>query len=166
MSAKRPYSSSLQGAILGKFFSKKVQQFQRKLNPQKDSTKSEDDEGFGLYRTGTDSMTIKSYVVSIQLGNATVSMEVDSGASRSTVSQYVYNTLLTDFPLQNTDVTLPSYSGEKVPILGKVSVPVKYSSSDDKVLDLIVVQGKRPALFGRDWLSKIRLDWESIFKVT
>ena len=65
-------------------------------------------------------------------------MEVDSGASRSTVSQYVYNTLLTDFPLQNTDVTLPSYSGEKVPILGKVSVPVKYSSSDDTVLDLIV----------------------------
>ena len=131
-----------------------------------DSTKSEDAEGFGLYRTGTDSMTVKPYVVSVQLGNATVSMEVDTGASRSTVSQYVYNTLLTDFPLQNTDVTLRSYSGEKVPILGKISVPVKYSSNDEKVLDLVVVQGKRPALFGRDWLSKIRLDWESIFSVT
>ena len=93
-------------------------------------------------------------------------MELDTGASRSTVSQYVYNTLLTDFPLQNTDVTLRSYSGEKVPILGKISVPVKYFSNDEKVLDLVVVQGKRPALFGRDCLSKIRLDWESIFKVT
>ena len=61
------------------------------------STNSEDSEGFGLYRTGTDSMTVKPYVVSVQLGNATVSMEVDTGASRSTVSQYVYNTLLTDF---------------------------------------------------------------------
>ena len=85
-------------------------------------------------------------------------MEVDSGASRSTVSQYVYNTLLTDFPLQNTDVTLRNYSGEKVPILGEISVPIKYSSNGEMVLDLIVVQGKRPALFGRDWLSKIRLD--------
>ena len=121
------------------------------------STNSEDAEGFGLYRTGTESMTVKPYVVSVQLGNATVNMEVDNGASRSTVSQYVYNTLLTDFPLQNTDVTLRSYSGEKVPILGKISVPVKYSSNDEKVLDLVVVQGKRPALFGRDWLSKIRL---------
>ena len=74
--------------------------------------------------------------------------------------------MLTDFPLQNTDVTLRNDSGEKVPILGKISVPVKYSSNVEKVLDLVVVQGKRPALFGRDWLSQIRLDWESIFKVT
>ena len=50
--------------------------------------------------------------------------------------------------------------------MGKISVPVKYSSNDEKALDLVVVQGKRPALFGRDWLSQIRLDWESIFKVT
>ena len=48
----------------------------------------------------------------------------------------------------------------------KISVPVKYSPNDEKVLDLVVVQDKCPALFGRDWLSKIRLDWESIFKVT
>ena len=130
------------------------------------STNSEDAEGFGLYRTGTESVTVKPYVVTVQLGNATVNMEVDTGASRSTVSQYVYNTLLTDFPLENTDVTLRSYSGERVPILGKISVPVKYSSNDEKVLDLVVVQGKRPVLFGRDWLSKIRLDWESIFNVT
>ena len=82
------------------------------------------------------------------------------------LSQYVYNTLLTDFPLQNTDVTLRSDSGEKVPILGKISFPVKYSCSDEKVFDLVVVQGKRPALFGRDWLTKIRLHLESIFKVT
>ena len=117
-----------------------------------DSTKSEDAEGFGLYRTGTDSMAVKPYVVSVQLGNATytVNREVDTGASRSTVSQYVYNTLSTDFPLQNTDVTLRNYSGEKVPILGKIYVPVKYSSNDEKVLDLVLVQGKRPALFGRD----------------
>jgi len=57
------------------------------------STNSKDAEGFGLYLTGTDSMTVKSYVVSVQLGKATVNMEVDTGASRSTVSQYVYNTL-------------------------------------------------------------------------
>ena len=132
----------------------------------KNSTNSEVAKGFGLYRTGPNSMTAKPRVVIVQLGNATVDMEVDTGASRSTVSQYVYNTLLTDFPLQNTDVTLRSYSVEKVPILGKISVPVKYFSNDEKLLDLVVVQGKRPALFGRYWLSQIRLDWESIFKVT
>ena len=34
------------------------------------STNREDGEGFGLHRTGTDSMTVKPYVVSVQLGNA------------------------------------------------------------------------------------------------
>ena len=90
-------------------------------------------------------MNVKTYVVSVQLGEATVNMEVDTGASRSTLSEYVNNTLLTDFPLQSTDVTSTSYSSEKVPILGKISVPVKYSSNDEKVLDLVAVQGKRPA---------------------
>jgi len=51
------------------------------------STISEDTEEFGLYRTGNDSVTVKPYVVSVQLGNATVNMEVETGASRSTVSQ-------------------------------------------------------------------------------
>ena len=92
-------------------------------------------------------------------------MKVDTGVSRSTVSQYVYNTLLADFPLQNTDITLRSCSGEKLLILGKIFVPLKYFSNDEKVLDLVVltVQGKRPALFGRNWLSKIRLDWVEYF---
>ena len=59
------------------------------------------------------------------------------------VSQYVYNSLLSECPLEDTDVTFRSYSGEKVPVLGKVYVPVKYACNDEKVLDLIVVQGKR-----------------------
>ena len=87
-----------------------------------DSTVSEVAEGFGLYRTGTDSMTVKPYVVSVQLGNATVNMEVDTGASRSTVSQYVYSTLLSDFPLHNTDVILRSYSAEKERFLFQLNI--------------------------------------------
>lgn len=42
---------------------------------------------------------------------------------------------------------------------------MKYSSNGEEVLDLIVAQGKRPALFGKDWLSKLRLVWANIFKV-
>ena len=38
--------------------------------------------------------------------------------------------------------------------MGKISVRVKYSSNDEKVLEPVVVQGKRPVLFGRDWLKQ------------
>ena len=68
------------------------------LNPEKegddpsfqmyeDSTKREDAEGYGLYRSGTDGITHKPYVVSVQLGNGTVNIKLVTVASRSTVSQ-------------------------------------------------------------------------------
>ena len=39
---------------------------------------------------------------------------------------------------------------------------MKYENQEH-ILDLIVVEGNLPALFGRDWLSRIRLDWRNVF---
>ena len=86
---------------------------------QKTKDQDEDAEGFGLYRTGTDTVIVKPYVVNVKLGKANVPMELDTGASRSTVSQYIYNSWFSEFPVEDTDVTLRSHSGEKVPVLGK-----------------------------------------------
>jgi len=69
-----------------------------------DSAESEGTEGFGLYRTGTDTMTVKPYVVSIQLEKGNITMEIDTGASCWMVLQYstaqkyanIANTLLTN----------------------------------------------------------------------
>ena len=59
-------------------------------------------------------------------------------------------------------VILRSYSGEKIPVVGKLTVPVKYEHQEH-ILDLIVVEGNLPALFGRDWWSRIRVDWRNVF---
>ena len=32
-------------------------------------------------------------------------------------------------------------------------------------LPLVIVQGEKPAFFGRNWLEKIKLDWGEIFTV-
>ena len=42
-------------------------------------------------------------------------------------------------------------------------MPVSYQDTQ-KNLSLVVVKGERPCLFGRDWLSNIKLDWNSIYK--
>ena len=97
-------------------------------------------------------------------------MEVDTGESRSTVSKHVCDSVLSNiYTLQHAGIILRSYSGEKIPVLGKISVPVKYDNQE-KVLDLIAVEGNLPALFGRDWsplcwLSRINLDWKNMFRV-
>ena len=103
---------------------------------------------FGLYKTGTDHLStkpvnsVKPYVVNVQLGKA----QVDTGASRSTVSKHVYDSLLSNYPLQHAGVILRNYSGEKIPVVGKIYVSVKYENQEE-VLDLIVVEGNLPALF-------------------
>ena len=128
-----------------------------------------EDVAFGLYRTGTKQLStesvncVKLYVVNVQLGRAQVNckMEVDMGASRSTVSKHVYDAELSDYPIQPVRVILRNYSGEKIPVVGKITVPVKYENQEH-ILDLIVVEGNLPTLFGRDWLSSIRVDWKNM----
>lgn len=66
-------------------------------------------------------------------------MEVDIGVFCLIVLQYVYNMLLIDFFFENIDVILCSYFGERVFILGKIFVLVKYFFNDEKVFDLVVV---------------------------
>ena len=131
-----------------------------------------EDVAFGLYRTGTEQLStesvnrVKPYVVNVQLGRAQINckMEVDTGASRSTVSKHVYDTELSDYPIQPVGVILRNYSGEKIPVVGKITVPVKYENQEH-ILDLIVVEGNLPALFGRDWSSRIRVDWKNVLNV-
>ena len=126
-------------------------------------------DAFGLHKTGTEHLSTDSvnsvnpYVVNVQLGKAKVNckMEVDTGASRSTVSNCVYHS---NYTLQHAGIIFHSYSGERIPVLRKISVPVKYDNQE-KVLDLIVVEGNLPALFGRDWLSRIKLHWKNMFRV-
>ena len=91
-------------------------------------------------------------------------MEVDTRAPRSTVSKRVYDSALSNFTLQHAGIILRGYSGEKILVLGKTSAPVKYDNQE-KVLDLIVVEGNLPALFGQDWLSGIKLNWKKTFRV-
>jgi hypothetical protein len=51
-------------------------------------------EGFGLYNMQHDRDSTHPYIVKPLIGSANVTMEIDTGASRSTVSEYVYNALL------------------------------------------------------------------------
>ena len=47
-----------------------------------------------------------------------------------TVSKYVYDAELSDYPIQLVGVILRSYSGEKIPVVGKITVPVKYENQE------------------------------------
>lgn len=120
--------------------------------------------GYGLYTTVGGAM--EPYKVQIVVGGEVILMELDTGASRSTVDEGVYKNILSKYPLYDSDIKLSSYTGTNVPLLGCIQVPVQYGSNPTHSLELIVVKGQRPSLLGRDWLSKIRLNWNNIFAIS
>ncbi|PIK46818.1 hypothetical protein BSL78_16317 [Apostichopus japonicus] len=125
-------------------------------------------EGFGLYNV-TSNYSVSPYMIRMSVGKGkaeNISMEIDTGATRSTISESAYMSELANmYPLKKCDFALRSYTSELIPTLGYVSVPVKFKSSPSHLADIIIVQGKCPSLFGRDLLQKINLDWNQIFTV-
>ena len=67
-------------------------------------------------------------------------------------------------PLQESGVTLKSYSGHDIPLVGESTVHVQYNAQEAD-LPVIVTEGDGVALMGRDWLSTLKLNWKEISQV-
>lgn len=103
-------------------------------------------------------------MVALKLNGAPISMELDTGAGISIVSQQTYNQLCPKGeqpPLQSSPVHLKTYTGERLPVLGVTEVVAEYKQQTES-LQLHVVDGTGPSLFGRDWLLKIKIDWHEL----
>ena len=106
-------------------------------------------------------------MITVQVNQAKLQMEVDTGASTSIIS---YNTFMEGWPalqrpqLHQSHKKLRTYTGEELMVEGQLMVEVVYAYNGDqrKELPLFVVAGRGPSLMGRDWLLHIRLDWQSI----
>ena len=92
-------------------------------------------------------------------------MEQDTGSAISTLPLETYKETFPNTPLVDTTAILKTYSGEKVTPEGELLVRVEHNNQV-KDLTLYVVKTQGPALFGRDWLHQIQLDWERICAIS
>ena len=60
---------------------------------------------------------------------------------------------------------LKTVTGEIVQPIGSVSVEVEYQNQK-QILTLTIVPGKAPSLLDRNWLQKIKLDWQKLFSLS
>ena len=102
--------------------------------------------------------------VQVMVDDRPISMEVDTGAALSLVSESTFRRLWPEKKLLTSRVRLCSYSGEPIAVVGKLDVGVSYRSQIAN-LPLLVVKGAGPSLFGRNWLQQVRLDWHEIFSL-
>ena len=113
-----------------------------------------------LHLSSRDASTVAPFVVSVQVDNKYLQMEVDTGVSVSLISERTWRNLWKNGTpkLNPAKVVLRSYSGESIKVLGEMEVTVQYQDQKKK-LNLLVVTGGGTSLLGRDWLQHLRLKW-------
>ena len=102
--------------------------------------------------------------VLLNFSGAPLAMELDTGAASSIISLATYQRLWPDKeapPLLKSSKRLCTYTNQPLVVKGRINITVQYQAQTAE-LELMVVAGEGPRLFGRDWLEVIRLDWERL----
>ncbi|CAN7940223.1 unnamed protein product, partial [Ixodes hexagonus] len=107
-------------------------------------------------------------VITVSLNGKKVPMELVTGAAVSVMSETECAKHFPHASFRKANVKLVTYNGTPVVIKGIVDVEVCYH---DQCLQLPLVIAKEtegarmPTLFGRDWLSKIKIGWHEVVQV-
>jgi hypothetical protein len=70
--------------------------------------KDEEEYGFGMYNVRANGKKCEPYIISVKVGGKNIDMQLDTGASRSTISEYNYNMLFPEYNLRDCDFCLRS----------------------------------------------------------
>ena len=110
-----------------------------------------------------DNVSDKDHViwVSPEVQGRVVKMELDTGSAVSVLPYKQYKEHFGHVKLEKSLVTVKTYTGQKITHKGEMKCNVKFKGQE-KELTLQVVETSRPALFVRDFLSKMQLNWGEI----
>ena len=121
----------------------------------------EETEEYSLFRLGPADKG-SPYKVMLEVDGQSVTMEIDTGATLSLMSEAIFIKLWPERSPDHSSVQLCSYSGEKIPVAGQTEVTIRYKEQEVRV-PLIIGKGEGPSLFGRNWLQQVRLDWQEVY---
>eukprot|EP00731_Ephydatia_muelleri_P015662 Em0009g86a len=113
-------------------------------------------------------VSLAPFRVPMEINEASLEMEVDTGAAASVISEVTYKTLWKGKcnerpPLKHTNALLRTYTGERLRILGRIAVQVRYQKQEAN-LSLLVIGGDGPSLLGRDWIAPAEAKYSQIEK--
>lgn len=111
--------------------------------------------------------------ISAKCDDVNITFELDTGASFSLINEHLFRTHWNEERLEKSDISLFSYTGEQIPVVGLFYPLVQYNAGGgdsptngtEVQLPLLVVKGNGKPLWGRNWLHKIKLNWSVINQV-
>ena len=140
-------------------------QVHKQVIKEEDDSDSEELEECGLYHVYKVKSRAPPITVTMEVNNKKLSMEVDTGAAVSIMSEETKRQLFPSLQIKKSGIILQMYTSDQLSTLGKCLVTAKYQNQK-KNMEIYVVKGKGPTLLGRDWLQHFKLDWARITQVS
>ena len=100
------------------------------------------------------------WIVKPELEGVTIPMEVDTGSPITLIPEEIWTKTL-NLPLQPSDLKLISYTKNALNLRGKCEVNVELNGQK-MLLTVHIARKGEATLMGRDWLRKIRLNWDEL----
>ena len=95
-----------------------------------------------------------------------IDLQLDTASDVSLLPESLYMKYLSHVPLQPANIVLRTYDNQKVELVGKCFVTVRYEDQGACRLPLFITKGTdKAALFGLQWLENIKLDWPKVCSV-
>lgn len=133
---------------------KASQTHQVKETSESSSNLDREEEQMGIYMCSVEGYQ-PPITVEVYIGGAMLLMEIDSGASRSIISESTYQKLWPVPPQLNpTNVKLVTVTREALNVLGSLHVVVTLGDKE-ALCELMVVSGSTPSLLGRNWFKAL-----------
>ena len=104
------------------------------------------------------------YYATVKVNGMKIKFEIDTAAAVSVISEQLYNKFWSSKSLRKPSAVLKGYSGTKLDVVGEFDAQIDYQGQSVSSV-LRVIKGNRPALFGRDLLRCLKLDWQNIFAI-
>lgn len=101
----------------------------------------------------------------IQINGKDVSMQLDTGADMSIISEHVARNIPYLKIERDKSSLITDYSSREIEIVGKADVMVKYEKQILE-LPLVIVSGDRKSLLGLNWIEKLKLNLPELLKET
>ena len=103
--------------------------------------------------------------VPLVINDTPITMELDTGAAVTIISEKHYQEHFASTHLQKSELLLKTYSGERLSVIGTMDAKVQYEQQTQE-LPLTVVAGDGPCMLSWDWLQHLTLNWKEIKAVS
>lgn len=131
---------------------------------QADESENSDNDEFESFSNPLftiNSANSKPITLDVSINHHPTKMQLDTGSALSVAPMSFYKKYCSNLPLHDTKTVLTTYSGQQLSTDGLVKVDVNYNGQQ-KIMKLHIISQGVCALFGRDWLSQIQIDWKEI----